>query len=38
LITGDVIINTDEYTIYDGVVKEIEKILEHWMVNHGAKE
>jgi hypothetical protein len=38
LITGTVIINTDEYTIYEGIAEEIEEVLEHWVVNHGDKE
>jgi len=38
LISGKVIVNTDEYTIYEGIAEEIEEILEHWVVNHGNKE
>jgi len=38
LITGKVIVNTDEYTIYEGIADDIEDVLEHWVVNHGNKE
>jgi len=38
LITGEVIVNTDEYTIYEGIADEIDNVLEHWVVNHGNKE
>lgn len=38
LISSKVIVNTDEYTIYEGIAEEIEEILEHWVVNHGNKE
>ena len=37
LIGGEVIINTDEYTIYEGIA-EIEEVKEHRVVNHGEKE
>ena len=29
LITGPVIVNTDEYSIYEGIVSEIEEVLDH---------
>jgi len=38
LITGEVIVNTDEYTIYEGIAEDIEEVLDHWVVNHGARE
>jgi len=38
LITGPVIVNTDEYSIYKGIVHDIEKVLDHWVVNHSEKE
>lgn len=38
LITDEVIVNTDEYTIYEGIAEDIEEVLEHWVVNHGNKE
>ena len=38
LITGPVIVNTDEYSIYEGIVSEIEEVLDHWVVNHSEKE
>ena len=38
LITGEVIVNTDEYTIYEGIVEDIDEVLEHWVVNHGTGE
>ena len=38
LITGPVIVNTDEYSIYERIVSEIEDVLDHWVVNHSEKE
>lgn len=38
LITDEVIVNTDEYTIYEGIAEDIEEVLEHWVVNHGTGE
>jgi hypothetical protein len=35
LITGKVIVNTDEYTIYEGIAEDIEEVMEHRVVNHG---
>ena len=37
LIGGEVIINTDEYVIYEGIA-EVEGVKEHWVVNHKEKE
>jgi hypothetical protein len=31
---GEVVWNTDEYGIYRGIAKEIEKVKEHRVVNH----
>jgi hypothetical protein len=33
-IRGEVVWNTDEYGIYRGIAKEIEKVKEHRVVNH----
>jgi len=33
-----VIINADDYSIYEGIVGEIEGIVDHWIVNHSEKE
>ena len=38
LIIGPVIVNTDEYSIYEGIVSGIEEVLDHWFVNHSEKE
>lgn len=38
LISGEVIINTDEYTIYEGIAGEIEEVKEHRVVNHEERE
>jgi len=38
LITDEVIVNTDEYTIYEGIAEDIEEVLDHWVVNHSEKE
>lgn len=38
LISGGVIVNTDDYIMYEGIAEEIEEILEHRVVNHGNKE
>jgi transposase-like protein len=38
LITGSVIVNTDEYDIYRSIASEIKEVLEHWVVNHSEKE
>ena len=38
LISDKVIVNTDEYTIYEGIASEIEEVLDHWVVNHGTGE
>jgi len=38
LIGGEVIVNTDEYTIYQGIAEEIEGEKEHKVVNHGKRE
>jgi len=38
LIAGEVIVNTDEYTIYHGIAEEIEEVKEHRVVNHGNNE
>ena len=37
-ITGAVIVNTDEYSIYEGIADDIEEVLDHWVVHHGKKE
>jgi len=37
LITGPVIFNTDEYSIYEGIVSWIEEVLDHWVVKHSGK-
>ncbi len=34
--SGEVILNTDDYTIYSGIC-EIEKVLEHRVVNHSKR-
>jgi transposase-like protein len=33
-----VIVNTDEYTIYEGIVEKIPEVQEHHVVNHGNHE
>jgi hypothetical protein len=33
-IGGEVVLNTDEYGIYRGIAKEIEKVKEHRVVSH----
>ncbi|MDH7516764.1 MAG: hypothetical protein QHH19_00175 [Candidatus Thermoplasmatota archaeon] len=33
LINGDVIMNTDEYTIYEGIAEKIPEVQEHHIVN-----
>jgi hypothetical protein len=33
-IRGEVVLNTDEYGIYRGIAKEIEKVKEHRVVSH----
>jgi len=38
LISGNVIVNTDEYTIYEGIAEKIPEIQEHHIVNHGNHE
>lgn len=38
LISGKVILNTDEYTIYEGIADSIPEIVEHHVVNHSKKE
>jgi transposase-like protein len=38
LITEPVIVNTDEYSIYEGIVSGIEGVIDHWVVNHSGKE
>jgi hypothetical protein len=38
LISGNVIVHTDEYTIYEGIVEKIPEVLEHRVVNHGSGE
>jgi len=38
LITGPVIVNAEEYNIYNGIVSEIEDALGHWVVNHSEKD
>ena|GEM_PF-4411289 len=35
LISGKVILNTDEYTIYEGIADDIPEVVEHRVVNHG---
>lgn len=32
------IVNADDYSIYDGIVGEIEEAVDHWVVNHSTKE
>jgi hypothetical protein len=31
---GEVMLNTDEYVIYQGIAEEIEEVKEHRVVNH----
>jgi transposase len=38
LISGTVIVNTDEYTIYEGIADKIPEIQEHHIVTHSAYE
>jgi len=38
LISGNVIVHTDEYTIYEGIVEKIPEVQEHHVVNHGNRE
>jgi len=38
LISGKVILNTDEYTIYEGIADDIPEVVEHRVVNHDKKE
>lgn len=38
LISDKVIVNTDEYTIYEGIAEKIPFIQEHHVVNHGNHE
>ena len=38
LITDEVIVNTDEYTIYEGIAEDMGEVLDHWVVNHSEKE
>ena len=38
LISSEVILNTDEYTIYEGIMDSIPEIVEHHIVNHGKRE
>jgi hypothetical protein len=38
LLGGEVILNTDEYTIYEGITEKIEWIKEHRVVNHSRGE
>ena len=37
-IGGEVVLNTDEYTIYQGIGEEIEGVKGHWVVNHSQGE
>jgi hypothetical protein len=37
-IGGEVVLNTDEYTIYQGIAEEIEGVKGHWVVNHSQGE
>ena len=34
-ISVEVILNTDEYTIYKGIMDSVPEIVEHHVVNHG---
>jgi transposase-like protein len=38
LISGNVIVNTDEYTIYEGIAEKIPEIQEHHIVTHSSYE
>lgn len=38
LISGNVIVNTDEYTIYEGITEKIHEIQEHHIVTHSSYE
>ena len=38
LISGKVILNTDEYTIYKGIADDIPEVVEHKVVNHDRKK
>jgi len=35
---GGVVLNTDEYTIYQGIAEEIKEVKEHRVVNHSLGE
>jgi hypothetical protein len=37
-IGGEVVLNTDEYTIYQGIAEEIKGVKGHWVVTHGQGE
>jgi len=38
MITEPVIVNTDKYNIYEGILSGIEGVLYHWVVNHSEKD
>lgn len=38
LISGKVIVNTDEYIIYEGIAESTHEVVEHKVVNHGKRE
>jgi hypothetical protein len=38
LISGEVILNTDEYTIYKGILDSVPEIVEHHIANHSKRE
>jgi hypothetical protein len=38
LINGNVIVHTDEYSIYEGIAEKIPEVQEHHVVNHGSHE
>jgi len=38
LISRKVILNTDKYTIYEGIADNLPEIVEHHIVNHGKGE
>jgi hypothetical protein len=38
LISDKVILNTDEYTIYEGILDSVPEIVEHHIVNHSKRE
>lgn len=38
LVSGRVILHTDEYTIYEGIAEKIPEVKEHHTINHANRE